>query len=256
MLGSARVGKTGLEGRLRIAAPKGKPRIKGKINAQDLHLDDLTAAREVADLFADREVDAVRIRKEVREETTLSLDIAADAIEGGGERAGGLKASLVYAKSRLRFSLAELLYLGGCIHGELDANLAHSPPALKLETTARRLSLEQVFKRLEKAPAASGPLDLDLAVTANGADLQALLASLTGKVSGSIRRGSLADRTINLAGQTIIEWIFTLSADGAVAAKVVGETIGLPLHMLDSILGADGQPLPEHKPCVVVPEKE
>ena len=337
VLGSVRVGKTDLEGRLRIAAPKGKPEIRGEISAKNLHLDDLTVAHEVADLFPDRKIDAVRLRKGVRDQTTLSLDIAADAVEGGGERAGGLKASLVYAKSRLRFSVAELLYLGGSIEGELDASFASSPPALKLKTAARRLSLEQVFKRLDKAPTASGPLDLDLAVTANGFDLQTLLASMTGKVSGSIRGGSLADRTINLAGQTIVEWIFTRGADGgaplvcfvfrfdfkdgigtarqlvletdkvqapgagtlnlrnetmdfvftprpkrsdlvgkvgpvevsgplskpeikladgAIAAKVVGDTIGLPLRLLGSILGVDGQPLPEHKPCVVVPDKE
>ena len=41
-------------------------------------------------------------------------------------------------------------------------------------------------------------------------------------------------------------------ADGAVAEKVVGETIGLPLHLLSSLLDADGQLSPKHKPCIVV----
>jgi uncharacterized protein involved in outer membrane biogenesis len=335
--GSARVGKPGLEGRLRIAAPKGKPQIKGKISSKDLHLADLTAARELSELFADRDIDAVKLRKGVQEATTLSLDISADAVESGGDRAGGLKARLVYAKSRLRVSPVDLVYLGGRIKGDLRANFAPSPPALKLKATVRKLSLEQVFKRLDTAPAASGPLDLDLIVRANGANLHALMASLSGQVSGSIREGNLADRTINLAGQTIIEWLFTRTADGgapllcaaarfefkdgigtarklvletdkvqaagggtlnlrddtlgfvfhprakrnelvgvvgpvdvsgplskpeikladgAIAAKVVGETIGLPVHLLGSILGADGQPSPEYKPCVVVPGKE
>ena len=333
--GSGRVGKTNVEGRLRIAAPKGKPEITGKISSKDLHLDDLTAARELPKLFSDRDIDVVKLRKDVQEETVLSLQIAADALEGGGETASGLKAKVVYAKSRLRVSPAELGYLGGRIKGDLQVNFAPSPPALKLKTTVRTLSLEQVFKRLDKAPAASGPLDLDLAVTANGTDLHTLLASMSGQISGSVRGGSLADRTINLAGQTIIEWMFTRSADGSaplvcfvtrfdfkdgigtarklvletdkvqavgggslnlrnetldflftprakrnelvgevgpvrvsgplskpeikladgtVAAKVVGETIGLPFHLLGSLLGADGQPSPQHKPCVVVPD--
>jgi hypothetical protein len=335
--GSGRVGKTDLEGRIRIAAPKGKPQITGNIRAKDLRLDDLIAAREVSALFSDRDIDAIKLRKGVQEEATLSLEIAADAVEGGGETAGGLKARLVYAKSRLRVSPLDLVYLGGSIKGEVDANLAPSPPVLKLKAAVRRLNLDEVFKRLDKVPAASGPLDLDLAVTANGADLHALLASMSGQVSGSIKGGSLADRTINLAGQTIIEWMFTRSADGsaplvcfvtrfdfkdgigtarqmvletdkvqapgggtlnlrketmdfvftprpkrndlvgevgpvdvrgplskpeikladgAVAAKVIGETIGLPFHLLGSIIGADGQPSPEHKPCVVVSGKE
>jgi hypothetical protein len=332
--GSGRVGKTGLEGRLRIAAPKGMPEITGKISSNDLHLDDFAAAREVSELFSDREVDAVKLRKDVQEATTLSLDVAADAVEGGGETAGGLKARVVYARSRLRVSPAELVYLGGSIKGDVDADFAPSPPALELNAAARQLSLERLFKRLDKPPAASGSLDIDLAVSANGADLHALLASMSGQVSGSIWGGSFADRTINLAGETIIEWIFTRTADGsaplvcfvarfdfkdgigtarqlvletdkvqavgggtvnlrnetmdfvlaprakrndlvgrvgpvqvggplsrpeikltdgAVAAKVVGETIGLPLHLLGAILGADGRPPPEHKPCVVVP---
>jgi uncharacterized protein involved in outer membrane biogenesis len=291
----------------------------------------------VVDLFSQRKADAVRMREDVREETTLYLDIAADAVEGGGTGGRGLNASLVYARSRLRFSLDELRYLGGSIHGELDASFARPLPALKLKATARRLGLEQAFERFDREPAASGPLDLDLDVTASGAGLQALLASMTGEVSGSIRGGTLADRTINLAGQTIIEWIFTRSADGsaplvcfvarfdfkdgvgtarrlvletdkvqapgagtldlrngtmdfvfaprpkrenlvgrvgpvdvrgplsspevkladgAVAAKVLGETLGLPLHLLGALLGANGRLPPDHEPCVVVPARQ
>jgi hypothetical protein len=259
--GSGRIGRTDLAGWLRIAAPEGTPEIMAKISAEDLHLSDLTTAREVSELFADR----------------------------------------------------------------------------KLEAAVRELGLEQVFRRLGKAPAASGPLDLDLAVSAQGTDLNALLASMSGQVSGSIRGGSLADRTINLAGQTIVEWVFTRTADGSaplvclvarfdfkdgiaaarqlvletdkvqaagggtlnlrdetmdlvfqprpkrndlvgevgpvgvsgplsrpeikvakgtVAAKVVGETIGLPFHLLRPILGADGRALPGHEPCVVIPDKK
>jgi hypothetical protein len=337
LAGSGRVGKTVLKGRMGIAAPKGKPEITGNIRAKDLHLDDAIAAREVPNLFSDRQIDAVKLRKRVQEEATLSLDISADAVESSGGSAGGLKARLVYAKSRLRVSPLDLLYLGGSIKGEVDADLAPSPPVLRLEAAVRKLSLEQLFKRLDKVPAASGPLDLDLAVTANGTDLHALLASMSGQVSGSIKGGSLADRTINLAGQTIIGWMFTRSADGSAplvcfvtrfdfkdgigntrklvletdkvqaagagtlnlrndtmdfvfkprakrndlvgtvgpvhvsgplskpettltdgtaAAKVVGETIGLPFHLLGSIIGANGKPSPEHKPCVVVSGKE
>jgi uncharacterized protein involved in outer membrane biogenesis len=334
--GSGRIGATDLAGWLRFAVAKGRPKIAGKIGTQDLHLDDLVAAREVPKLFSDRKTVAVKLRDDVVDGTTLSLDLAADKVEGGGETAGGLEASLVYAKSRLRLSLARLSYLGGRIKGDLDAKLAASPPALALQGTVRDLSLEQVFERLDQAPAASGPLDLDLAVSAKGADLSALLASMSGQVSGSIREGSLADRTINLAGQTIIEWVFTRTADGSaplvclvarfdfedgiatarqlvletdkvqavgagtldlrdqtmdfvfqprpkqndlvgevgpvgvkgplsgpeiqltkgtVATKVIGETVGLPLHLLRPLLGSDGQPLPEHKPCVIVPDE-
>ena len=335
--GSAQVGRTDLDARLRIAAPKGRPEITGSIRAKDLHLDDLIAAREVSELFSDRKMDAVKLRQDVQKETTLSLDIAADAVEGGGKTATGLKARLVYAKSRLRVSPVDLAYLGGHIKGDVHANFAHSPPALELKTEARRLSLEQLFRRLDKVPAASGPLDLDLAVTAKGANLRDLLASMSGQISGSIRGGSLARRTINLAGQHIVAWTFTRTADGgaplvclvaqfdfkdgigtarklvletdkvqavgagtlnlrneamsfvftprpkqnkligrvgpvdvsgplskpevemadgAVAAKVIGDTIGLPLHLLGSIFGADGRPSPEHKPCVVAPDTE
>jgi hypothetical protein len=335
--GSALVGNTDLDGRLRIAASKDKPEVTGSICAKDLRLNDLIAAREVSQTFSDRGIDAVKLREDVGDETTLSLDIAADAVEGGGRKTGGLTGRLVYAKSRLRISRVDLAYLGGYIKGDVRADFAPSPPTLELEAQVRQLSLEQMLRRLDKARAASGPLDLDLAVTAKGADLQALLASMSGQVSGSVRDGSLADRTINLAGQHIVEWMFTRTADsgaplvcfvayfdfkdgigtarqlvletdkaqvvgggtlnlrnetmdfvftprpkhnqligrvgpvdvsgpvsapkieradGAITAKVIGDTIGLPFHLLGSILGADGRPSPEHKPCVVVPIKE
>ena len=335
--GSGRLGKTELEGRLRIAAPNGKPEIRGKISSKDLHLDSLAAAREVAELLSPGKIEAVKLREGVADETTLSLDLIADTVEGGSKTAGGLKAHLVYEKSRLRVSPVELVYLGGHIKGDVNANLAPATPALELKATVRKLSLKQVFKRLDIAPAASGPLDLDVSVVTHGKDLHTLLASMSGQVSGAVRGGSLADRTINLAGQTIIEWIFTRTADGsaplvcaearfdfkdgigtsrklvletdkvqlvgggtlnlrddtvgfvfhprakrselvvsvgpvdvsgplskpefdladgAVAEKVVGETIGLPLHLLSSLLDADGQLSPKHKPCVVVANGE
>jgi len=331
--GSGRLGKTELEGRLRIAAPKGKPEIIGRISSKDLHLDSLAAAREVAELLSPGRIGVIKLHEGVADETKLSLDLTADAVEGGSEAAGSLKAHLVYEKSHVRIYPVELVYLGGHIKGDVDANLAPATPAIKLKVTVRKLSLEQMFKRLDSAPAASGPLDLDVSVVTRGKDLHTLLASMNGQVSGAVRGGSLADRTINLAGQTIIEWIFTSTADGsapllcaearfdfkdgvgttrklvletdkvqvvgggtlnlrddtvgfvfypraklselvgsvgpvdvsgplskpefdladgAVAEKVVGETIGLPLHLLDSLFDADGQSSPKHKPCVIV----
>jgi uncharacterized protein involved in outer membrane biogenesis len=265
---------------------------------------------------------------------TLSLDLTADAIEGGGQETGGLRAHLDYARSRLRVAPVQLAYLGGHIKGQIQADLAPSPPTVALDAEVRRLGLGQMFSRLGKAPAVVGPLDLDLSVNAKGTGLRALLASLTGQVSGSIRDGSLANRTINLAGQNIIEWMFTRTTDGsapleclvarfdfddgigtarqlvfetdkvqaigggtldlrvdtmrlvftprpkqnrligkvgpvdvsgpfsapevelaegAAAAKVVEDTIELPLHLLGSILGADGRLPPEHRSCVAIP---
>ena len=212
----------------------------------------------------------------------------------------------------------------------------HRPP-VELEAALRKLDLGQLFERLDAAPAALGPLDLDLGIVADGADLRALLASMSGQNAGSLRGGRLADRTIDLAGQNIIEWMFTRTVDGGaplvcfdarftfgdgigtaqklvletekvqavgggalnlrnetmdfvfaprakrndligkvgpvhvsgplsspdikltdgtIASKVVGDTIGLPLHLLGPILGADGQLSHEHKPCVIVPDKE
>lgn len=66
---------------------------------------------------------------------------------------------------------------------------------------------------------------------------------LVGRVGPVHVRGPLSDPEVKLA-------------DGAVAAKVLGETLGLPLHLLGSLVGANGQPLPNHEPCVVVPVRE
>ena len=182
----------------------------------------------------------------------------------------------------------------------------------------------------------SGSLDLALDVSGEGADLQPLLASLGGSISASVRDGRLADRTVNLAGQNIVAWVFTRSADGsaaleclevrfdfrrgvgtaeqlvfetdkvqavgggtldlrnatmdlmfvprprrdaltgevggvalsgplsapevkladgAVAAKVIGDTIGLPLRALGALVGAGGRAAGTRRPCVVAPER-
>lgn len=334
--GSARIDQTDLEGRLRIAAPKGAPEITGKIKSRDIHLGSLAAARDVAEVFSPPKSGAIRLRKDVQALTKVSLDISAAAVEGSGQTAGGLKARVVYADSRLRLSPLELGYLGGRITSDVDATLAPSPPALTLKAAVRGLSLEQIFERLGKKPAASGSLDLDVAVTAQGADVQAFLGSMSGEVSGTVLGGSLADRTINLAGQNLIVWMFTSSADGsapleclragfdfktglgaarqlvletdkvqvvgggtldlrddtvdfvlhprakrndlvgsvgpvrvrgplskpritvadgAVAKKVVADTIGLPLHLLGALHDTDGKLSPGHEPCFVVPSQ-
>jgi hypothetical protein len=82
-------------GRLRVDAAKGSAEIRGRVRENDMHLDDLTTAREVAEPFSHRKADAVGLRRDLRKETTLNLDIAAHVLEGGG--AAGLNASLVCA---------------------------------------------------------------------------------------------------------------------------------------------------------------
>lgn len=331
--GSARLGSTDLDGQLSIRAPTPKPEITGRIHAKELHFDDLLAARKLPALVAHRDREMVRVHDDIAETASLSLDLSANGVEGAGTRTGGLSAHLAYDRSRLRLSSLELAYLGGQINGDIAADLGASPPAVQLDAKVRRLSLERLFRRLESPPVASGPLDLDLAVTARGADLSPALGSLNGQVSATLRGGVLADRTINLAGQNIIAWAFSRTesgapldclvarfdfaegigtakelvfetdkvqvvgsgqldlpsetmdlvmiprpkqnaligkvrhvnvtgpiahprvqvAKGAVATKVVGDTLGLPLHLLGSIVGADGRLPPEHRPCVVVP---
>jgi hypothetical protein len=67
--------------------------------------------------------------------------------------------------------------------------------------------------------------------------------NLLGRVGPVDVRGALSNPEVKLA-------------DGAVAGKVLGETIGLPLHLLGSLLGANARLLPNHEPCVVVPVQE
>ena len=332
--GSLRIGRTALRGEVRISTASGKPEISGTIAADALYLDDLGTARDVAALVAKRKSTEVRLNQDIQDRTTLSLKVSAKALEGQSGDAGSLDARLFYAASDLKVSIRDWRYLGGSIQAELTAGLAHGPPALHVQASVRELALAQVFTRLQQPPAASGPLDLDLDVRARGDDLHALLASMTGQVSASIRDGRLADRTINLAGQHIIGWLFDRSpdgsapldcviarfdledgsgtarelvfetdkvqapgggtldlraetlelrfiprpkreeligrvgevhvrgplshpeiqlADGAVAGKVIGDTLGLPLHLLGSLVGANGRLPTHHRPCVVAP---
>jgi hypothetical protein len=142
--GSLRIGRTDLQGRLRMDAAKGRPEMRGSIRAKDMHLDDLIAAREVAELVSHRKADTLRLRSETMD--------------------------FVFA------------------------------PRPKRKNLVGRV----------------GPVDV---------------------------RGRLSNPEVKLA-------------DGAAAAKVLGETIGLPLHLLGSLLGANGRLLLDHKPCFVVPAQQ
>jgi hypothetical protein len=213
--GDGRVGQTDLAGRMQIAAPQAKPAITGEIRAKQLYLDDIAAAHQTARYFTNRKLEAVELREGMQDNATLSLDISADRVEDADMVVDGLRAGLRYAQSSLALSVAQLSYLGARISGTLEADLASEPPALTLEAQARALRVEQLFRRLGQAPLASGPLDLDVAVNTGGTDPGAMLAALSGQVSGHLTTGTLADRTVNLAGQSIIEWVFTPSADGS-----------------------------------------
>jgi len=61
---------------------------------------------------------------------------------------------------------------------------------------------------------------------------------LIGRVGAAHVRGPLSEPEIQLA-------------DGAIAGKVVGDALSLPLHLLGSLVGADSRLPADHRPCVV-----
>ena len=93
-----------------------------------------------------------------------------------------------------------------------------------------------------QAPGA-GTLDLRAATMDFALAPRPKRENLVGRVGPVDVRGPLSNPEVKLA-------------DGTVAAKVLGETLGLPLRLLGSLAGANGRPLPDHEPCVVVPAQE
>jgi hypothetical protein len=71
-----------------------------------------------------------------------------------------------------------------------------------------------LFGAFGQPAAATGPLDMDLTVRGAGRTAGAFLASLSGSVAASIHGGRVSNRTVNLAGQSIISWVFDRGPDG------------------------------------------
>ena len=58
------------------------------------------------------------------------------------------------------------------------------------------------------------PAQYEFAARGTGRAVAALLASLSGSVTASIHSGRLSNRVVNLAGQSIVSWVFEGTVDG------------------------------------------
>lgn len=337
--GTADLGESSMNLNLKTVVKDGSPHLSGSVRSKDFHLSSIPLGGQIRRVLRDRKVDSVKLREGARKGARVSLDIAADSVEGATEKAGALKAHLDYRPSHLALSKVVLAYLGGTISGAVEADLTEDTPKLKLGGKVRALNLDLLAKRLGREIGASGPLDVDIDVSANGDKIGPFLDSMTGKVNLAIFGGRLASDVIDLAGENIIGWAFSRSnngaplvcfvadfafkdgvgvgnpvvletgkvqvagagkldlkaktlnfvvnptplkndlsgdigpvsingpiaspkvklTDGAVAGKVLGDTVGLPLQIIGSILGGvakgagvSGPAAPAHKPCEVI----
>ncbi len=94
-------------------------------------------------------------------------------------------------------------------------DLGASPRTFALNARLRELSLEELLRELAPPPLATGVLDAKIAVYAEIADARVSMRSMSGNVFVSVRGGKIANRIIDLAGQNVVEWLFTRTPDGS-----------------------------------------
>ncbi len=213
--GAAVIGKSDIYGTIAMTSKNGIPEITGKLNSEVLHLSTLTQAMEVAELLATREIETVRLRDGVEDELKIRLDIEASSIHGGDRAASGLRVGIGYKKHKLRVAPLAFAFLDGVVAATATADFGASPRTFALNARLRALSLEELLRELAAPPLATGVLEAKIAVSAEVADARVSMHTMSGNVSVSVHGGKIANRIIDLAGQNVVEWLFTRSPDGS-----------------------------------------
>ncbi len=139
---------------------------------------------------------------------------AANAVEGGSGALSDLAAHVELSENSLRVDPFAMRYLGGLIDGSIVTQIGEALPPVDIKARVRTLDLSAAFAALGQPAAATGLLNMNFAARGTGRAVAALLASLSGSVTASIHSGRLSNRVVNLAGQSIVSWVFEGTVDG------------------------------------------
>lgn len=166
--GALQIGATAFETQLSVSVKDDTPAATGTLHTKLLHPESLTLVKSATSMLSGIRPGAIHLDQKAASGAHLTLDTSAGSIAGSVGRASDVIAHLELSKTALRIDPFDLHYLGGRVEGSLGAQIGQAPPPLDIKARVRSLGLAALFGAFGQPAAATGPLDMDLAVRGAG----------------------------------------------------------------------------------------
>jgi uncharacterized protein involved in outer membrane biogenesis len=205
-----RVGKSDLQMVITVLRRPTRPKITGRIFAQDLHLNDLLLFEADAIQGDGSAPDRTRvipnytIPVDLLLTADLDLDIQAEHIRAGLVDLGDLVSNVTLNNGQFKTSLSMTGFKGAQISGAFDINAAAQPPLTQVQLTAKDINFGFLLTQMEVTDFIEGHLDLFVDLTGFGATRYEFLGNADGRITLIGGPGRITGRRIDLWAADLI----------------------------------------------------
>ena len=210
-----RVGKSDLKADITVLREPPRPKITGRILANQIHLDDV-------DLFdADKGATATQEKARVIPDYTLpintllaadmDLDIKAERIRAPLGDLGEFVSKVSLEAGRFKSSLSVTGFKGAQIISEFDVNAAADPPLIKVQINAKDLNFGNLLSKMDITDLVEGKIDLLVDLSGSGATRYNFLGNAAGRITIIGGPGQIEGRRIDLWAADLIPAMLSAS---------------------------------------------
>ncbi|MEE8515262.1 MAG: AsmA family protein, partial [Alphaproteobacteria bacterium] len=210
----AAIGKSALKGAASLNLAGARPKLKGKFTLPLIDLADFTAPEG-------KKAKATKTptgggKKRLFSAEPLPLDglkamdadvtIHAGRIVANGAELRGVDARIKLAGGRLRIQPLMAGLAGGGISGDISLDAAAKVPAVKAKLVLKKIDVGALLKDMKISDQIKGKIDLDVNVRGGGRSLGAMMASLGGRASLVMGKGSVDSGYVDLIGADLLQF--------------------------------------------------
>ena len=229
--GQATIGRTDIAGLFTIKPQDGAPVMTGTLKTGLLHLSDIRKALAVRDFLDVKRPDDIHVEVKPAVLKSAKSDVHFTAARiAGGKGVSGVSFRVRHAGERMVLDPVRLTYLGGSVDSYAEINVSGPVPAISLHGRIDRLGLKTIFDEFGLTTPVTGDLSASYRLNGRGLDPSDFLKTASGKVVASVWGGSIGSRLIDLAGQSIVRWLFARGPNPNEASLVCAV---IPLDLKD-----------------------
>ena len=181
------VGKSDFKAAITVLHVPTRPKIEGRIQAGELHLDDVALLDKDDDAGPAEDASQVipddAIPTDIFLAADLDLAVGAGRIITETETFGDLVSKVKLQDGRYHSSHAITGVMGGRIGGELDIDAATQPPSIRIRLDAKDLDYRLLQQPPQNSDLIKGSVDLYVRLSGAGATMRSLLGNADGRVT-------------------------------------------------------------------------
>ncbi len=207
--GSARIDRTQLTGDIAGVVRDDRPFVVGAIRSDRLRLRDLRAFVDVLGIETSTAVGNVEVSDDFLQDIGVDLDINVKRIAEADKSVGSIAGKLVYDKEIVTLDPLRVSFMGGTITAKTTVDIKPKAPRIRSTGKVIKIPVGRILKNLGAPPIVTGSLTTSFTIAGAGSSATSIARTLSGKMSASIRGGSVGTNLIDLSGLNLVTWLTT-----------------------------------------------